>query len=43
LIAELLRSKILAGRAATADPDRVAEAITRLAISLVLTATEACP
>ena len=37
LIAELLRAEIQAGRAATADPDRVAEVIARLAISLVLT------
>ena len=37
LIAELLRAEIKAGRAATTDPDRVAEAIARLALSLVLT------
>jgi AcrR family transcriptional regulator len=37
LIADLLRSEIQAGRAATAEPDRVAEVIARLAISLVLT------
>jgi TetR/AcrR family transcriptional regulator, repressor for uid operon len=37
LIAELLRAEIAAGRAATADPDRVAEVVARLAISLVLT------
>ena len=37
LIAELLRAEIQAGRAATTDPDRVAEVIARLAISLVLT------
>ena len=37
LIAELLRTEIQAGRAATADPDRVAEVIARLAMSLVLT------
>ena len=37
LLAELLRAEIQAGRAATADPDRVAEVIARLAISLVLT------
>ena len=37
LIAELLRAEIEAGRAATADPDRVAEVIARLAMSLVLT------
>jgi len=37
LIAVLLRAAIQAGRAATADPDRVAEVIARLAISLVLT------
>ena len=37
LIADLLRSEIRAGRAATAEPDRVAEVIARLAISLVLT------
>jgi hypothetical protein len=37
LIAELLRSEIQAGRAATADPDRVAEVIARLVMSLVLT------
>ncbi len=37
LIAELLRSEIQAGRAATADPDGVAEVIARLSMSLVLT------
>lgn len=37
LIAELLRAEIEAGRAATADPDFVAEVIARLAMSLVLT------
>ena len=37
LIAELVRAEIHAGRAATADPDRVAEVIARLAMSLVLT------
>jgi hypothetical protein len=37
LIAELLRAEIQAGRAATADPDCVAEVIARLAMSLVLT------
>ena len=37
LIAELLRVEIHAGRAATTDPDRVAEVIARLALSLVLT------
>ncbi|MFZ0905187.1 MAG: TetR/AcrR family transcriptional regulator, partial [Mycobacterium sp.] len=37
LIAELLRSEIQAGRAATDDPDRLAEVIARLATSLVLT------
>ena len=37
LIAELLRAEIKAGRAATTDPDRVAEVIARLALSLVLT------
>lgn len=37
LIAQLLRAEIEAGRAATADPDRVAEVIARLAMSLVLT------
>ena len=37
LIADLLRAEIQAGRAATADPDRVAEVIARLAMSLVLT------
>jgi AcrR family transcriptional regulator len=37
LIAELLRAEIAAGRAATPDPDRVAEVVARLAISLVLT------
>lgn len=37
LIAELLRSEIRAGRAATADPDGVAEVIARLSMSLVLT------
>lgn len=37
LIAALLRSEIQAGRATTDDPDRVAEVIARLAISLVLT------
>jgi len=37
LIADLLRSEIQAGHATTDDPDRVAEVIARLAISLVLT------
>ena len=37
LIAELIRAEIRAGRAATPDPDRVAEVIARLAMSLVLT------
>lgn len=37
LITELVRAEIHAGRAATADPDRVAEVIARLAMSLVLT------
>jgi AcrR family transcriptional regulator len=37
LIAELLRAEIQAGRAATADPDQVAEVVARLALSLVLT------
>ncbi len=37
LIAELLWAEIRAGRAASAEPDRVAEVIARLAISLVLT------
>jgi AcrR family transcriptional regulator len=37
LIAELLRAEIQAGRAATADPECVAEVIARLAMSLVLT------
>ncbi len=37
LIAQLLRGEIKAGRATTTDPDRVAEVIARLAISLVLT------
>ena len=37
LIVELLRTEIQARRATTTDPDRAAEVIARLAISLVLT------
>lgn len=37
LIAQRLRAEVEAGRAATADPELVAEVLARLAISLILT------